>query len=138
MTYSYDPAKLAEHGKDLMRFELGDTEVEDKEDTCALSDEEYTGILELYANHRKPWKRAKLACIESIFRRFSYEPDTVDGPVSFKFGDRAKLWQDEYKRLKKELEDEDIDASAILGAVSQKGRPPYFYLGMMNREKEGV
>ena len=37
-TYSYDPAKLEEDGKDLMRFQLGDTMVEGKEKTCALTD----------------------------------------------------------------------------------------------------
>ena len=65
--YSYDPGKLSERGKDLMRFELGDTMVEGKEKTCALTDEEYTAILEMHKN----WKRAKLACLETIFRRFS-------------------------------------------------------------------
>ena len=39
-TYAYDPSKLAERGKDLMRFELGDTMVEGGQDTCALCDEE--------------------------------------------------------------------------------------------------
>ena len=34
-TYEYDPSKLSEHGKDLMRFQLGDTMVEGKEATCA-------------------------------------------------------------------------------------------------------
>lgn len=62
-TYSYDPAKLEEEGMDLMRFQLGDTMVEGKEKTCALTDEEYNAILKMYSN----WKRAKLACIESIF-----------------------------------------------------------------------
>ncbi len=64
-----------------------------KEKTCALTDEEYNAILKMHSN----WKRAKLACIESIFRRFSYEPDTATGPLSFQFGARAKLWQEEYE-----------------------------------------
>ena len=75
-TYSYDPGKLSERGKDLMRFELGDTMVEGKEKTCALTDEEYTAMLKM----NKSWKRAKLACLEAIFRRFSYEVDTQTGP----------------------------------------------------------
>ena len=98
-TYSYDPAKLEEEGKDFMRFQLGDTMVEGKEKTCALTDEEYNAILKMHSN----WKRAKLACIESIFRRFSYEPDTATGPLSFQFGARAKLWREEYEKLKKDL-----------------------------------
>lgn len=131
-TYSYDPANLKEKGKDLMRFELGDTMVEGKEKTCALSDEEYEAMLSM---HNK-WKRAKLACLESIFRRFSYEPDTSTGPLSFKFGERAKLWQDEYEKLKKELAKESVSSSSI-SAQTTCGKPPYFYNGMMSRDREG-
>ena len=35
MTYSYDPARIRERGKDQMRFELGDTVTEGGADTCA-------------------------------------------------------------------------------------------------------
>ena len=85
--YSYDPGKLSERGKDLMRFELGDTMVEGKEKTCALTDEEYTAILEM----NKSWKRAKLACLEAIFRRFSYEVDTQTGPLSLQSYGRKNM-----------------------------------------------
>lgn len=131
--YSYDPGKLSERGKDLMRFELGDTMVEGKEKTCALSDEEYEAILEM----NPVWKRAKLACIESIFRRFSYEPDTATGPLAFQFGARAKLWQEEYEKLKKELSASSLSAAAI-SAQGSCGKPPYFYTGMMSRDREGA
>ena len=40
MAYNYDPAAVAEYGKDRMRFELGDTMVEGGPDTTALTDEE--------------------------------------------------------------------------------------------------
>ena len=39
-TYTYDPEKITEPGKDRMRFELGDTMVEGLSDTTALTDEE--------------------------------------------------------------------------------------------------
>lgn len=131
-TYSYNPEKLKEKGKDLMRFELGDTMVEGREKTCALADEEYEAMISMH----KKWKRAKLACLESIFRRFSYEPDTSTGPLSFKFGDRAKLWQEEYEKLKKEVAKEFISSSSI-SAQMHCGKPPYFYTGMMSRDREG-
>ena len=130
-TYSYNPERLKEKGKDLMRFELGDTMIEGREKTCALADEEYEATLSMH----KKWKRAKLACLESIFRRFSYEPDTSTGPLSFKFGDRAKLWQEEYEKLKKELSASSLSATAI-SAQSSCGKPPYFYTGMMSRDRE--
>ena len=65
-TYQYEPGNIAEYGKDRMRFELGDTMVEGREKTSALSDEEYEALLEMNKN----WKRAKLACIESILDGF--------------------------------------------------------------------
>ena len=98
-TYTYEPAMITSYGKDRMRFELGDVMVDGKERTCALSDEEYIVLCD-DVQSAKDWKRAKLKCLESIFRRFSFEPDTTVGPTSFKFGDRAKLWQEEYEKLK--------------------------------------
>ena len=45
MAYNYDPAAVAEYGKDRMRFELGDTMVEGGPDTTALTDEEIDAAL---------------------------------------------------------------------------------------------
>lgn len=129
-TYSYDPSNLEENGLDLMRFELGDTMTDGKEKTCALCDEEYKAII----SRNKKWKKAKLACIESIFRRFSYEPDTTTGPLHYAFGDRAKLWQEEYRTLKAELSQEGISVGAVALQTSC-GKEPYFYAGMMSMEK---
>lgn len=135
-TYTYEPAMITSYGKDRMRFELGDVMVDGKERTCALSDEEYIVLCD-DVKSAKDWKRAKLKCLESIFRRFSFEPDTTVGPTSFKFGDRAKLWQEEYEALKKELRLASVSPSAILmnaGDMS-KQPPPYFYNGMMSHEE---
>lgn len=115
-----------------MRFELGDTMVEGKEKTCALTDEEYTAILEM----NKSWKRAKLACLEAIFRRFSYEADTQTGPLSLQFGNRAKLWQEEYEKLKASVSQNCLSAAAI-SAQGNESKKPYFYTGMMSTEREG-
>lgn len=128
--YSYDPTKIKEPGVDRMRFELGDTMVEGGPETSALADAEIEAVLETYPNK---WKRAKLALLESISRRFSYEPDTKSGPVSFSLGDRAKLWREDYEKLKKEvaLESCAVPASAAGGS----GKPPYFYTGMHRNER---
>ena len=98
--YTYEPEKISENGKDRMRFELGDTMVEGGSDTSALTDAEITAALEMYPGK---WKRAKLALLESICRRFAYEPDTKTGPLSFSFGERAKQWREDYEKLKKEV-----------------------------------
>lgn len=129
--YTYDPEKIQENGKDRMRFELGDTMVEGGSETSALTDAEIEAVL---AMHPKRWKRAKLALLESICRRFAYEPDTKTGPLSFSFGDRAKLWREDYEKLKKEVAMESCAVSASLTGGIKK--PPYFYTGMhQNRRR---
>lgn len=125
-TYTYDPAKLTEPGKDRMRFELGDTMIEGGADTSALADEEITAVLETYP---MKWKLAKLKLLESICRRMAYEPDTRTGPLSLSFGDRAKLWREDYEQLKKEV---SVSSSIPqLGPSDGQQKPPYFYTGMM-------
>ena len=93
MAYNYDPAAVAEYGKDRMRFELGDTMVDGGPDTTALTDEEIEAALSAYP---KSWKRAKLMLLESLFRRFSYEVDTKTCPLTLSLQARAKLWKEMY------------------------------------------
>lgn len=138
-TYLYDPKNINQYGKDRMRFELGDTMVEGKEQTCALCDEEYVALLPEKVYTKRQWKKAKLACIESIFRRFSYEPDTKVGPLSLSFGERAKLWQEEYEKLKDDLKKGAASSESIsmLNGFGHQERPtpPYFFTGMMSTEE---
>lgn len=134
-TYTYEPEKISENGKDRMRFELGDTMVEGGSDTSALTDEEITAAIEMFP---KKWKRAKLALLESICRRFAYEPDTKTGPLSFTFGERAKLWREDYEKLKKEVENGSLAVPRYGTDPDGRSKPPYFYTGMMeNREAKG-
>lgn len=123
--YSYDPSNIGSYGKDRMRFELGDTMIENGANTSALTDEEINAMLELYP---KKWKQAKLALLESICRRFAYEPDTKTGPVTFAFGERAKIWREDYYILKKEVAREQIKVPKLCGG---KDSDSYFYSGMM-------
>ena len=131
--YTYDPSKISEGGKDKMRFELGDTMVEGRSDTTALTDAEIEAALDMYPGK---WKRAKLALLESICRRFAYEVDTKEGPLSLSLNQRAKLWRDDYEKLKKEVELEKavITDSSIPGGGK---KPPYFYTGMMENPRTG-
>lgn len=123
--YTYEPGKVKEKGKDRMRFELGDTMVEGGAKTCALTDTEIEAALLMYPGR---WKRAKLALLESICRRFAYEPDTKTGPLSFSFGERAKLWREDYEKLKKEV---SLESCMVPGSVAGGSKkPPYFYTGM--------
>ncbi len=135
-TYTYDPSKIISYGMDLMRFELGDVMVEGGSKTCALCDEEYSAVMPESIKSARQWKKAKLACLESIFRRFSYEVDTKTGPVSLSFGDRAKLWQEEYEKLKDELKAGSVSSNAVaLNYQYGTNPPPYFYNGMQSYEE---
>lgn len=124
MTYTYDPTKIAAEGKDRMRFELGDTVVDGKEITSPLCDEEYEAII----SSHKTWKRAKLALLEAIMMKLSYEVNTsVDG-LSYSLSDRANRWKDMYNELKKEVY-VSVPTGAN-GAYYRKNEPHYFHNNM--------
>lgn len=128
-TYTYDPGNVRELGKDRMRFELGDIMVEGFSDTTALTDEEIQAAIETYP---KSWKRAKLILLESLCRRFSYEVNTKTGPLMLELQERAKLWREDYDKLKKE-----VSAECSVPHFSNRTacKPPYFYTGMQRNER---
>lgn len=127
MTYSYDPAKIRERGKDRMRFELGDTVTEGGADTCALSDEEYNAVLEGLKDDKKAWIHAKLAVLEAIMFRFSYQADTKVDVLQYGLGDRAAHWKQLYDDLKKQAR-ASVSVPAMASAI--QNTPPYFHTGM--------
>lgn len=127
MTYSYDPMKIRERGKDQMRFELGDTVTEGGADTCALSDEEYDAILDGLKEGKKAWVRAKLAVLEAIMFRFSYQVDTKVDVLQYGLGDRAAHWKQLYDDLKKQAR-ASVSVPAMSSAI--QNTPPYFHTGM--------
>lgn len=131
-TYTYQPGKVKELGKDRMRFELGDTMVEGGSDTSALTDEEIQAALDSYP---KSWKRAKLMLLESLCRRFAYEVDTRTGPLWLYLQERAKLWRSDYDKLKKEVSAESCSIPMIKEGA--KNKPPYFYCGMQQNQRTG-
>ena len=129
-SYNYDPTKLAEKGVDRMRFELGDTMVEGRNETAALTDEEITAALEC---HPSRWKRAKLMLLESLCRRFAYEVDTRTGPLTLDLQERAKLWRKDYEALKQEVSAESMTVYGFDQEADK--RPPYFYAGMQENDR---
>ena len=128
-TYTYASGNVRELGKDRMRFELGDIMVEGFSDTTALTDEEIQAAIETYP---KSWKRAKLILLESLCRRFSYEVNTKTGPLMLELQERAKLWREDYDKLKKE-----VSAECSVPHFSNRTacKPPYFYTGMQRNER---
>lgn len=117
-TYSYNPANIREYGKDRLRFELGDTMVECGPETAYLADEEIDAVLA----DNTSWTIAKLKCLESIMRRFSYEVDTKVGQMDLKLGARFDRIKAMYDEIKKQAENVGANPAASIG----RPRPPYF------------
>ena len=127
MTYTYDPLKIKDRGKDQMRFEIGDTLVDGGADTCALSDEEYEGMLSGITEGIMAWKKAKLSILKAILFKMSYQVDTKIDVLQYNFGDRADRWKKLYDDLKKEVS--KTASVPVMGAEVME-KPPYFYAGM--------
>lgn len=111
-------------GSTKCAFECGDVFVEEPEKTCYLSDETILAALE----SSRTFKRAKLKLIESLLRRFSYEVDTRVDSLDLKLHQRLDAWEREFKRLKLEIDGEDIASNSNLRA-GRFGRPPCFRIG---------
>ena len=133
-TYSYDPTKITDKGKDQMRFELGDTVTDMQGATSPLCDEEYQAIISKYG---RSWKRAKYECLKAICMKMAYEVDTSVGGLSYSLSER-------YERFKKMKDSLQRELAGVYG-VPRPGNPgslmpnngtPYFYDDMQaNRRK---
>lgn len=129
-TYSYDPAKLQEDGKDRMRMELGDTTFAPGELTAALCDEEYEAILAKYPN----FKKAKLKCLNTILMKFAHQVNmSVDG-LSYSFAERVKFWKELYNEAKREAAT-GVPTANPLALNGRIGGQPYFYNDMHSNDR---
>lgn len=136
-TYSYDPARLLDGGVDQMRFELGDTEVAGKEETCALCDEEINAMITKATNENKSWKWAFFYCLKAIKMRYIHEVDYSSGGMSLSLSQRYKNWMELYDKMEKKLERSmqyPSASSESLGDGSPDGGH-YFYLGIGNNPR---
>ena len=133
-TYSYDPTKITDGGRDQMRFELGDTVIDLGPIASPLCDEEYDAVLKKYGSN---WRTAKLRCLEAICMKLAYEVNTSLDGLSYSLAERFDRW-------KKMLDDEKKKANAVAGvpragfpgSLSPHGGTPYFYNDMQaNRRK---
>lgn len=124
MAYTYNPGNVGVDGIDKMRFELGDVMIIHDERSAALSDEEISAVLEKYPNN---WKKAKLALLESILMRFSYEVDTTVGKLSLGLRDRYDAWKVMRDELKKEIEQ-----SASVPLINSKAMSGHYFKNGMH------
>ncbi len=119
-SYTYDPTKINRDGVDRMRFELGDTVVDQGAIVSPLCDEEYAAMIAQY----KDWRKAKIACLRAIVMGWAHEVDTSVSGLSYSFSQR-------YDRWKKMLDEEETKLKAATGVPvvnksSVSGRH-YFY-----------
>lgn len=128
-SYTYLPGDISYQTISKMRFELGDTMVEGRSDTAALTDEEIQAAIDL---HPKRWKKAKLMLLESLYRRFAYEVDTKTGPLTLSLQERAVMWREDYLALKKEI---GLENCSIPSFTGDNNKPPYFYTGMQENTR---
>lgn len=133
-TYTYFPDKITQGGVDQMRFELGDTVVDQDGMTSPLCDEEYKAIIEKYG---KNWKRARYECLKAICMKLSFEVNTSVGGLSYSLSERYNRWKQMLDEEKKSL-----NAAYSLPRVGHPGSlmphdgTPYFYNDMQaNRRK---
>lgn len=128
MTYTYDPTKLSDGGKDQMRFELQDIAVAGAQETCVLSDQEYETIIAKATEAGQSWRSAKYQCLRAIVMRMAFEVDFSADGLSLSLSQRYDRW----KELKRELEEEMQMVTANPAALG-RGCPDgghYFRAGM--------
>lgn len=124
MTFSYDATKINDGGLNQVRFELGDVLVEEPEKSAYLSDEEILAALEFGT-----LKRAEYRLVKSLLFRFSYEVNMEVHDAKWDLSDRVDAWKDLAKKLKAELDEEEL-LSSPFGFTGAKIRPPAFTIGM--------
>lgn len=136
-TYQYDPANIEGYTVDRMRLELGDTQVDGEENTAALCDEEYQGLINLYFNNQRgSWALAKFKCLEAIFMRLSYESDFEIGGMSVDLSKRFENWRKLYAEQKKSFQGASLgNGTSFATDKGQADGGHYFYNGMLGNNR---
>jgi hypothetical protein len=135
-TFSYNPIKITDYGIDQMRFELGDTEVDGENDTCALCDEEYQAMIDRANKDEKGWKWATFLCLKAIRMKFSFEVSSSVGGMSLSLQERYKVWDDLYLRMMKSFESPKANPEALGENRPDEGH--YFNLGQGSNPRTGA
>ena len=132
--YTYFPDKITEGGVDQMRFELGDTVVDQDGMTSPLCDEEYAAIIKKYG---KDWKRAKYECLKAICMKLAYEVDTSVGGLSYSLSERFERFSKMKADAKKELAAVNcVPRVGNPGSLMPHGGTPYFYNDMQANHRK--
>lgn len=134
MNYTYNPAEIAQDGVSRARFELGDTMVDGGAETCMLSDEEISAIVQ----DASGWKTALYRLADAVCMKLSYETDWTDDGTSFNLNQRAERWLKLRDRLKADADAEaTLPVSEAVNAAIHNPRDGghYFFAGMMENPR---
>lgn len=93
MAYTYDQTKILEWGVDRMRLDLGDTDVENGGESCALSDEEYEALINDTYGAGRTWKYAQLRCLQVIVARMAMMTDVQLDGMTLDMTQRYERWR---------------------------------------------
>jgi hypothetical protein len=132
-TYSYDPTKITDADFNQMRFEIGDTDIDGKAQTCALCDEEYTALINKAKNDGQSWNYAKFQCLKGIHAKFSFEVDSSVGGMNLSLSDRFKRWDQLYLRMMKQFQYPIANPQSLGVGMPDGGH--YFNLGQGNNPR---
>ena len=94
MAWTYEPGRLAEGGKDRVRFAVGDTDPDD----ALLEDEEIEAVL----SEHPDWREAAARCARAIASAFYREVTLKAGSVALEFRQRAESYERVAARLERE------------------------------------
>ena len=93
MGYTYDQTKILDWGVDRMRLDLGDVDVENGPDSCALSDEEYEALIADTYGSGRTRKYAQLRCLQVIVARMAMMTDVHLDGLTLDMGERYERWR---------------------------------------------
>lgn len=128
MTYTYDPKLICDKGRNQLRFELGDTAVEQGGMGCGFSDEEYDCFLNEEKFSPRAWLELKLYILKCLLNKFAFQVNTKVDVLEYDFTSRVLVWE----RLRDQLEKE-ISVCQIPISTSSRNSKPYFYENMLRR-----
>ena len=134
MAYTYDPAQITGYNHHRMRFELGDTQVKGGEDTCALSDEEYSTMLGADPGVSS-WRSSKIKCLEAVVAKFAMMVDFSAGGASFQLSQRYERWASLLATEKRSRQMPSANPVALGEGCADGGHA--FFLGQQNNPRAG-
>lgn len=131
--YTYNPA--SGNVRDILRLELGDTNVQGAGQTAILSDAEYDALISISGD--KPYSFLKIKCLEAILAKLRYQVSfSIDG-MSYSLSDRIKNFEALLTEWKKTggTPPDTLFGKPIHAFGSNQGTNHYFHENMLTNPR---